>query len=141
MKSLVKIFIVLIPVILLASTPEFEYFSARSNGDYVRVEWKLISEDDVYYYVVEKYVERINNFKYLKRINSDGNNRSYTHIDEDNFFKEKEKELVVNNDNVNQYRIKVVLNDGSSYYSDISYVTHNVSSVKKTWGMLKEMFR
>ena len=126
---------------MLAASADFEFFTARSNGDKVRIEWRLESEDNVKYYVIEKYIERINNFKFLKKVDPEGQGSTYTHLDEDIFFKEYQNDPSLNESQVQQYRIKVVFNDGTSSYSDVSFVTHNVSSVRKTWGMLKEMFR
>jgi hypothetical protein len=40
-----------------------------------------------------------------------------------------------------QYRLKLVRPDKSFTYSNSVSVTHSVSSIKRTWGMIKEMFR
>jgi hypothetical protein len=39
------------------------------------------------------------------------------------------------------YRIKVIAFDNSVSYSNIVSVSHSVSGIRRTWGMIKEMFR
>ena len=44
-------------------------------------------------------------------------------------------------DAVYVYRLKIVDNDGTVSYSDERAIAHNVSSVKRTWGSIKALFR
>jgi hypothetical protein len=39
------------------------------------------------------------------------------------------------------YRLRIVRDDQSAGYSNTVTVTHSVSGIKRTWGMIKEMFR
>jgi hypothetical protein len=39
------------------------------------------------------------------------------------------------------YRLKIIFSDNTYIYSDIALVKHKPSSIRRTWGMIKEMFR
>ena len=39
------------------------------------------------------------------------------------------------------YRLKVFFKDHTYKYSDEINVTHKTSSIRRTWGMIKEMFK
>jgi len=60
-----------------------------------------------------------------------GNNSFYEFVDQTAFKTTA---------SVYQYRIRIVAQDGTTY-SKVMVVSHNVSSVKRTWGSLKAMFR
>ena len=135
-----KIFIILLlPILLFAAEINFEYFTAKSNGDQVVLEWKMIEEANINYFQVEKRIDDSNNYRPVgSKIKAKGDNQIYKYTDEDYFFKQQTR---LQSDNIQAYRVKVFLKNNNIAYSNTTFVTHNVSSVKKTWGMLKEMFR
>ncbi len=108
-----------------------EFFRGRSENDKVILEWKSREEVAVKEYIVER-----------KSINSDyipigtlqpkGNNSYYTFIDETAF-----KSL----GSIYYYRLKIVDYNGSISFSNEITIFHSVSSVKRTWGSIKAMFR
>ena len=131
--------IILLPILLFASELNFEFFTAKSNGEEITLEWKLVNEDDIEYYQVEKKLKEGNDYRPLgSRIKATGNSNVYRYTDEDFFFKNN---VELQSDNIQAYRIRVILKNNDTRFSNTTYVTHNVSSVRKTWGMLKEMFR
>jgi hypothetical protein len=69
----------------------------------------------------------------LAQIQLRGNNTTYTYVDDSAFLRLTES--------IYQYRIKVVYSNGNSLYYGPVTVTHSVSSVRKTWGSIKAMFR
>lgn len=131
--------ILLLPIILFASDINFEFFTAKSNGEEITLEWKLVNEDNIEYFQVEKKLKEGNDYRPIgSRIRANGNTNIYRFTDEDFFFKNT---LELQSDNIQAYRIRVILSNSEIKFSNTTYVTHNVSSVRKTWGMLKEMFR
>lgn len=137
MKKL--LFILLLPILLFAADLNFEFFTAKSNGEQITLEWKLVNEDNVDFYQVEKKLKEGNIYRPIgSRIRAVGNSNIYRYTDEDFFFKNN---VELQSDNIQAYRIRVILKNNDLRFSNTTYVTHNVSSVRKTWGMLKEMFR
>ena len=135
-----KIFLILLlPLILLAADVNFEFFSAKTNGDEITLEWKMQNEANINYFQVEKKLDEANDFRPIgAKIKAKGDNQIYRFTDEDYFFKTQPQ---LQSENIQAYRIKVFMKNNDLAYSNTTYVTHNVSSVRKTWGMLKEMFR
>lgn len=133
------ILLLLLPIILFATELNFEFFTAKSNGDEISLEWKLQSEDNVEYFQVERKLKDGNDFRPIgSKIKALGNSNIYRYTDDEFFFKEKP---TLQSENIQAYRIKVISKSNGLSFSNTTYVTHNVSSVRKTWGMLKEMFR
>jgi hypothetical protein len=104
--------------------------SAYSNGSSIVVRWISDDERDVRGYMVERRAGVDGQFIQLTDpvLVPRGNGSSYEYID-DAVFR--------TNDNLYQYRITCVGN-GVTY--DVT-VNHRVSSVRRTWGSIKAMFR
>lgn len=131
--------LILLPLILFAAEVNFEYFSAKSNGDQVILEWKMLDDANINYFQVEKKIDDTEAYRPVgAKIKVKGDNQVYRFTDDDTFFKQQVK---LQSDNIQAYRVKCFMRNNDFAYSNITYVTHNVNSVKKTWGMLKEMFR
>lgn len=104
--------------------------SAYSNGSSIVVRWISEDEREVRGYMVERragvdgpFVQLTDPFLVPR-----GNGVSYEYIDSSVFRV---------NDNLYQYRITCVGN-GVTYYVTVN---HRVSSVRRTWGSIKAMFR
>lgn len=123
---------------MIASTLDFSRLNARPEGDNVVIEWILGEENSVKSYEIY----RANNGFYTKIAEKDakGSNTSYKHIDVEAFIKNI-KEAQVQEKIDLKYKIKVRYNNGTISESNDIEVSHNVSSVKRTWGMIKELFR
>lgn len=139
MKKVIFISIFLIVVSsLIASTLDFSRLNARPEGDNVVIEWILGEENNVKSYEVY----RANNGFYTKIAEKDakGSNSNYKHIDVEAFIKNM-KETQVQEKIELKYKLKVRYTNGTTEDSNDIEVSHNVSSVKRTWGMIKELFR
>lgn len=130
-----KKLILLISIVFIITTAFagafLDFFSARSEGENVKIEWKTGEEKDLKEFVIER--RSVNGyFTTLSVIEPKGSNSYYTYRDE-NAYK--------SNNFVFIYRIKLVDLDNSFSYSKEISVSHSVSGVKRTWGSIKAMFR
>ncbi|MBN9398948.1 MAG: hypothetical protein J0I17_02110 ['Candidatus Kapabacteria' thiocyanatum] len=132
-------------VLLVAATTAWavqvslQYFQARSNGSSIVVEWKSATENDVTQYDVERAGED-QVFRYVSTVTAKGSNQTYQYVDDEAFGKRDGNGTTIAK-NYFTYRLKMVHGDRSVAYSNSTGVTHNVSGIKRTWGMIKEMFR
>jgi hypothetical protein len=108
-------------------------FAARSDGSTITLQWVSEDENGVLRFEIERKAGVNGQFFSLVQIPLRGNNASYVYIDDSAFLRATES--------VYQYRINVVYANGSSVYYGPITVTHSVSSVRRTWGSIKAMFR
>jgi len=129
-KTYLTIFILTFVTLVFAGAT-LEFFRGKSENDKVILEWKSREEVSVKEYVIER---KALNSEYIPigSIQPKGNNSYYTFIDETAF-----KAL----GSVYYYRLKIVDLNGSISYSNEISILHSVSSVKRTWGSIKAMFR
>ena len=105
-------------------------FSVRSQNGNVVVSWQTVTETNLNHFVVER--KTINgSFIVLGNV-SPRSDKNYEYVDQSAFK---------TSDQLYVYRLKIVDNDGSVSYSEEKAVAHNVSSVKRTWGSIKALFR
>jgi len=134
------IFFVLTAIALVfASDSVIKSFSAESGGDYVTIKWSTDNEANVKQFEVERSAAD-NNFKKIHQKISVGKSNNYSFIDEEAFMKQ-DNNPELQSQKVYSYRIKIVYKDNSHTYTDEAYVAHAPSSIRRTWGMIKEMFR
>jgi hypothetical protein len=129
MKSKVLI-LFLISITVVYSGVELIRFTAKSLNGNVVLNWQTATETNLKHFVVERRSVEGNFFEIA--IVEPRSDKNYQYVDQSAF-----KTL----DAVYSYRIKIVDNDGSISYSGIQSVYHNVSSVKRTWGSIKALFR
>lgn len=109
---------------------------AQDDGNGVAVRWTSLDESGVSGYLIERKAGGSGSFVPLvsQPIPVKGNNQNYFFEDETAFR---------TNGNFYQYRLTPVNGAGqpvgSSYYVSIDH--NNVSSVRRTWGSIKAMFR
>jgi len=108
-----------------------EYFTAQSQNDNIIVRWKTSDETGVQKFILERSTNQSSEFLKLAEINPKGNNSIYEYVDASAFKQ---------TDNIYFYRLQIITANGSFYVGPIS-VLHRVSSVKRTWGSIKAMFR
>lgn len=123
----------------LAVDATVEYLRARSNGSEVVIEWRSGDETNVRQYVVERAGED-QVFRAIATVRAEGSSKAYTYKDTEAFGKDDGANRQVMGTYFT-YRLNIVMSDNSSSYSTTAGVSHNVSTVKRTWGMIKEMFR
>lgn len=117
---------------LLGVQNVFSYVTAKPSGDEVVVQWQTTSEVGVGGFEIERRSDNTSSFKRLARIEVKGSGKIYTFIDNSAFFKGQEQQQYT-------YRVKTI--GGTVVYSSSATVVHDVSSVRKSWGMIKELFR
>jgi hypothetical protein len=131
MKKVITTLFVLSLVTLVFAGATLEFFRGKSENDKVFLEWKSREESALKEYVIER--KSLNgDYIPLATIQPKGNNSYYTFIDETAF-----KSL----GSIYYYRLKIVDYNGSISYSNEISIFHSVSSVKRTWGSIKAMFR
>ena len=140
---LLSLSVLLFATSLYATTILLNYFNARTDGKAVTIEWKANLEDGLKFYELERSEDN-NFFKKVFIQKPRGASYSYKFVDEDALKESSEintKENKLQNSVSYSYRLKMTFEDGEIKYSDLAYVSNNVNSVRRTWGMLKEMFR
>jgi hypothetical protein len=135
MKSKLVIRTTPILVVLMASLlfagAMISLFQARSDGEDVVLEWQTTQETNLKEFVVERRTPN-GDFTDLSVVLPAGDNSFYSYRDE-SAYKTAEAFYI--------YRLKIVDNDNSITYSSEVSISHQVSSVKRTWGSIKALFR
>lgn len=124
-------FIVFLIVATIYAGASVSYFHVRSEGDNIKLEWQTSSESNLQNFVIERKTPQ-STFIEVGSVSPKGGSSVYSYVDQ-NTYK--------TNDVIFIYRLKLVDNDGSVSYSYETTVSHSVSSVKRTWGSIKAMFR
>jgi hypothetical protein len=108
-------------------------FSAESDGSTIVIRWISEDETNVTAYELERKAGLYNQFFLLSVVDPLGNNTAYEYMDD--------SALRVGAESIYIYRVKVRFADGTTAYSPEITVVHAVSSVRRTWGSIKAMFR
>ncbi len=109
-----------------------QYFNAVSSGDNIVLTWQTLNEENVKEFVIFRGPDR-DHLAQIAVVEAKGDNSEYSYIDE-NAYKTDESFYA--------YALIIVDNDGSRSEPIFAFVTHNgVSSVKRTWGSIKALFR
>jgi hypothetical protein len=123
---------------------DISYFTAKSDGkSAVVVEWKSTSEQGVMQYDIERAGGQDQEFKFIASLSPKGANSTYQYVDADAFMRTNangEEQKVIAGTTY-KYRLKILSKGAEPAYSSTAIVSHSVSSVRRTWGMIKEMFR
>lgn len=139
-RLLFVLILVLTSTLLIANPKIIDYFRAESGGDYVKLTWKSADESNVSRYELERSAGdepyEFIHYRYAK-----GSSYTYSYEDHEAFLKPSGDDAGLLQNNSYSYRIKIVFKDDSFDYSTKREVSHKASSVRRTWGMIKEMFR
>ena len=109
-----------------------DYFHAGSDGDNIRLEWRTRTERGVEKFEIERKSGHDGEFISLNSVDPRGSNSTYEYVDR-SAYKETASVYV--------YRLRINESGVSPSYSNEVTVSHSVSSVKRTWGSIKAMFR
>jgi len=106
-------------------------FTATSSGGNIVLNWQTSSETNLKQYVIER--RSVNGgYADIARV-APQSDRNYQYVD---------KSAFKTTDQVYIYMLRIEDNDGSiSYSKEVSVAHSNVSSVKRTWGSIKALFR
>ncbi|MBM4170689.1 MAG: hypothetical protein FJ214_02315 [Ignavibacteria bacterium] len=129
MKAKTLIFLIITATLLYAGA-ELVSFTARSQGGNVVLNWQTQSETNLKNFVVER--KTINGGFIEVGTLDPRSDKNYQYVDQSAFK---------SSDVLYIYRLKIVDTDGTISYSWEVAVPHNVSSVKRTWGSIKALFR
>ncbi len=125
--------------LMVAGDTQLEYFRANSDGKVITVEWKPSSESAIDNYEIERAAPN----QFFEKIHTEQAKNTptvnYTYIDDEAYYKDTDNKTINANDTYS-YRIKIVYKDQSYSYSNTISVEHKVSSIRRTWGMIKQMF-
>ena len=140
MKKLVSIvFLISATTLLFANLQVIKTFKATTNGDAVNVEWETISEKNVSSFELQRRTN--GSFKTIHSLKAKGEPSTYKFTDSDSFTKEIMNDNI-QAENVASYRIKIIYADNSPFtYTNEIDVTRNISTIRRTLGMIKEMFK
>ncbi len=128
----ISIFFLLLSTATLFAGAVLISFTAESDGENIALKWTTTNETNLNYFLVERKAVGGSFGVVSQPIQAKGDNSSYEFTDE-NAFKA--------NDVLFIYRLKIVDKDNHSSYSGEVSVSHSVSSVKRTWGSIKALFR
>jgi hypothetical protein len=108
--------------------------SANSNGNNITIRWMSEDEAGVARFEIERKSGVNGQFISLAPVTLRGDNSVYEYVDDSAFR--------VFTESIYQYQIKVIFANGSApvVYGPIT-VRHDVSTVRRTWGSIKAMFR
>lgn len=134
MRHLLTIILIVCTISATAVGGAFlDYFNGRSDGDNIVLEWKTRSESNLLRYEIQRKAGYDGEFVTLTTVAPKGSNSLYTYVDR-SAYKATESIYI--------YRLKIVdSQSGPASYSSEITVSHSVSSVKRTWGSIKAMFR
>lgn len=126
--------------VIAASAAEVgvEYLMARSDGRSITVEWKSTVERDIQRYDLERSTDN-RSWSIVASFDPKGSGATYRYIDNEALGKGSGEPSTAGR--VYYYRLRIVGNDNSITYTSSTAVTHNLSTVRRTWGMIKEMFK
>ena len=95
------------------------------------------AEKGIHHYEVER-ASGDQLYRNIATIDARGQMYSYRFVDEDALMKGDKQQIV---GNVYSYRLRAIGYDNSSSVSNSVSVAHSISGIRRTWGMIKEMFR
>lgn len=130
-KKLSTLFIVFLLVASVYGGAIIQFIQASSESDNIKIEWQTGEESDVQKFVVERKTPQIS-YTEITSLSPKGDYSYYSYVDKNAY---KANGVIFN------YRLKIVDNSGQISYSKEITVSHSVSSVKRTWGSIKAMFR
>lgn len=132
MKRLLFLTIVISFISVLFAKTTFEYFEGKSENEKVVLKWKTLEEESLKEFAIERK-SAVGDYLTIGTVLPKGSNSFYTFTDE-TVFK--------STSSVYKYKIKIIDTNGSYEYSNELTIIHGgLSSVKRTWGSIKAMFR
>jgi len=141
-KLLLLIGFVLIAGTALADAGVIESLTAHTDGDVISVDWRSGVESGVKSYIVERCEVNGSTFADVGTITASGNYSSYHFRDTriSSTLANGQSSNHIASSDLYKYRIQMVYDNAVSYSQTI-FVSRPASGVRRTWGMIKEMFR
>lgn len=138
MRKVLTIALLLCTVfVVYAAETAFDFFTAKSDGKVIAIEWRASVEKGIRSYEIER-ASSDQVYRTVTTMDPKGSQYTYRFVDEDALMKGDQQRIAAR---VYSYRLKMVAYDNSVTYSNSVSVAHSVSGIRRTWGMIKEMFR
>jgi hypothetical protein len=119
-------------IVALAAGNIFNSWKGYSKGDEVVLEWKTSDESGIHSFEIERKSSE-SGYTRIGIVIARGSSHSYSYVDRSAFYKNQGGKQFT-------YRIKA-MGTSTEEYSPGIVVTHEVASVRRSWGMIKELFR
>ena len=139
---LTTVFVLLATGIALADySGVVESFTAHPDGDVVSIDWRSSVENGVKYYAIERSDVKTSDFSQIGTVQAAGNYSSYHFKDTHTSSAQPigQSGPVTAQSDLYKYRLRIAYDNALSY-SQTVFVTRPSSGVRRTWGMIKEMF-
>jgi hypothetical protein len=119
-----------------------EFFNGRTDGETISLEWRSGVEAGLKNYSIERTPVKPQEFQEIGTVAATGPQSTYRFRD---VHPNAAAPVGAYGGNAPmsdmfQYRLRMNFNDGGVSYSQIISVSRPSSGVKRTWGMIKEMF-
>lgn len=139
MKKIIYIVIFIFATTLLyANIQIIESFTATNSNDAAYIEWKTKSEKNVARLELQRLANGSFKTIYVPTLKGPS---TYKYTDSESFTKDLINDQLQSSDAAT-YKIKIIYSDNSpATYTDEVYVVRKISNIKRTLGMLKEMFK
>lgn len=132
MKKVISISFFLVLASAIVGGTFIQNFVAESDGENVILSWQSTTEENVKEYEILRGPDK-DRLSTINKISAKGSFSSYQYIDETAYK---------TNDSFYAYALIIVDFDGKKSQPMHTFVSHNgVSSVKRTWGSIKALFR
>jgi hypothetical protein len=107
--------------------------SAVSRGSQIEITWQTGDETGIHIFQIERRSEDETKFSPIGKQDARGQSSSYKFTDNSAFYRSQAGKRFT-------YRIRAIGN-GVDQYGPTYTVSHEIASVKRSWGMIKELFR
>jgi hypothetical protein len=111
----------------------FSTIRAVTQGDNIVITWRTQAEPGVQNFEIERKSDEVTEYRRLGRVIAHGSAATYSFTDDGAFYKNLAGKRFT-------YRIRAV-GPSVDQYSSTATVVHEVSGVRRSWGMIKELFR
>lgn len=139
---LLLIGIIAVTVIALGAESIISNFSASSDNQVITLKWKTNDESNLTEFDIERSITMSGGYVKIDNIKAKGKPANYEYIDRTAYKESTNKSSAsLQKDNEYYYRIKIIKSNSNCDYSDPINVIHKTSTIRKTWGMIKEMMR
>jgi len=139
-RLLFFVVLILMSLAIYSASTVINSFRALSNGSSISIEWTTSNETNIKSFEIQRSSSS-SPFKKIKTIDAVGKPSEYKYIDEEAFMKGGDEDPKLQGEKIYTYRIKIIMINGSEDFSDPISVVNQTNSIRRTWGMIKEMFR
>lgn len=139
-KALIIIFVIIAFTTVYAVNSAVRTFRAFSTGTNITVEWSTSDENNLKQFELQRSGNNAG-YKKVKLFEAVGKANDYKFVDEEALLKEGDINPEAQSGKVYSYRLKLIYSSGSEELSESISVTHQTNSIRRTWGMIKELFR